>query len=81
MEESAQLGKVKTEHIKRLAKNLMERFPEKFSRNFDANKLTVDKLTEGATIKVRNQIAGYITRAVATKQLDYPNETEDKLTV
>jgi small subunit ribosomal protein S17e len=55
------LGKVKTEQIKRVANELIERFPEKFSSNFDENKHMVDALTQGTTTKVRNQIAGYIT--------------------
>ena len=55
------MGKVKTEHIKRLGKELMARFPNKFSSNFNDNKHAVDELTEGATTKVRNQVAGYIT--------------------
>jgi len=79
LEESAQLGKVKTEHIKRLAKELMERFPEKFSRDFNANKHTVDALTEGATTKVRNQVAGYITRTISLAQTGSPREIEEEL--
>ena len=74
-----QLGKVKTEHIKRLAKELLERFPSKFSSNFDANKHAVDELTRGATTKVRNQVAGYITRTISLTQADSPSETEEEL--
>jgi small subunit ribosomal protein S17e len=55
------LGKVKTEQIKRVGKELLARFPDKFSGNFDENKRTVGALTQGTTTKVRNQIAGYIT--------------------
>jgi len=73
------VGKVKTEHIKRLGKELMERFPDKFSRDFNANKHTVDALTEGATTKVRNQVAGYITRTISLSQGDSPSETEEEL--
>jgi small subunit ribosomal protein S17e len=73
------LGKVKTEHIKRLAKDLMERFPDKFSSDFNANKHTVDVLTEGATTKVRNQVAGYITRTISLTQPAFPSETEEEL--
>jgi small subunit ribosomal protein S17e len=73
------LGKVKTEHIKRLGKELMERFPDKFSSDFDANKHTVDALTNGATTKVRNQVAGYITRTVSLTQPDSPSEIEKEL--
>ena len=56
------MGKVKTEQIKRVGKELMERFPDKFTTNFDENKRLVDTLTQGTTTRVRNQIAGYITR-------------------
>jgi len=72
------LGKVKTEQIKRLAKALMERFPDKFSSNFDANKHAVGALTRGATTKVRNQVAGYITRTVSLTQADSPSETVEE---
>jgi small subunit ribosomal protein S17e len=73
------VGKVKTEHIKRLAKDLMERFPDRFSNDFNANKHTVDVLTEGATTKVRNQVAGYITRTISLSQVDSSSETEEEL--
>jgi small subunit ribosomal protein S17e len=72
------LGKVKTEQIKRLGKELMSRFPEKFSSNFDDNKHAVDALTEGATTKVRNQVAGYITRTISLNQADSPNEPDEE---
>jgi small subunit ribosomal protein S17e len=74
------LGKVKTEHIKRLAKELMERFPNKFSSNFDDNKHAVDELTEGATTKVRNQVAGYITHTISLTQTDTSENIEEEIT-
>jgi small subunit ribosomal protein S17e len=54
--------------IKRLAKALIEKYPSKFSINFDDNKRMVDELTEGTTTRVRNQVAGYITRTVKLTQ-------------
>jgi small subunit ribosomal protein S17e len=74
LEEPASLGKVKTEQIKRVAKELMSRFPDKFSSSFDDNKRVVKELTIGATTKVRNQIAGYITRAISLTQPDSSSE-------
>jgi small subunit ribosomal protein S17e len=62
------LGKVKTEQVKRLAKELITRYPDKFTTNFDDNKHMVHQLTEGATTRVRNQVAGYITRTVTLNQ-------------
>jgi len=59
------LGKVRTEHIKRMAKELIRRFPNKFSSNFEENKRAVAALVQGTTTRVRNQIAGYITHVYA----------------
>jgi len=62
------LGKVKTEQIKHLAKELITLYPSKFTTNFDDNKHMVNELTEGTTTRVRNQVAGYITRTVKLNQ-------------
>ena len=76
------MGKVKTEHIKRLGQELMSRFPDKFSSNFIDNKRAVDALTEGATTKVRNQVAGYITHTISLTQDDSLGENvEEELSV
>ena len=62
------MGKVKTEQVKRVGKELIERFPERFSNNFDENKHAVSALTKGATTRIRNQIAGYITSSCAPEE-------------
>jgi len=72
------LGNVRTEHIKRLAKELIRRFPNKFSHDFKRNKQAVSMLTQGATPKVRNQIAGYITHVFAGTQTSPPNESMEE---
>jgi small subunit ribosomal protein S17e len=66
------MGKVKTEQIKRMAKELIMRFPSKFSTIFDENKVMVSALTVGATTRVRNQVAGYITRTYTLNQKGVP---------
>jgi small subunit ribosomal protein S17e len=65
---------VRTEQIKHVANELLRRFPDKFSNNFDENKHAVSMLTQGTTIKVRNQIAGYITHALAGMQTEPPSD-------
>ncbi|MDH7477548.1 MAG: 30S ribosomal protein S17e [Candidatus Bathyarchaeota archaeon] len=72
------MGNVRTEQIKRIAKELIRRFPDKFSNNFESNKRMVDMLIKGATTKVRNQIAGYITHAFAGIQASSSNETQEE---
>ena len=73
------LGKVKTEQIKRIGKELMTRFPSKFSTSFDENKVTVSALTQGATTRVKNQVAGYITRTYSFAKASSEIEDEDTL--
>jgi small subunit ribosomal protein S17e len=63
------LGKVRTEHIKRIAKELVRRFPNKFSNNFEGNKRVVEMLVQGASTKMRNRIAGYITHVYSGMQM------------
>ena len=72
------MGKVKTEQIKHLGKELMARFPSKFTTNFDENKRTVDELTKGTTTRVRNKVAGYITRTNALAQASSAMESENE---
>jgi small subunit ribosomal protein S17e len=55
----------------------MARFPSKFTMSFDENKRRVDELTKGTTTRVRNQVAGYITRTIALTQANETAETED----
>jgi small subunit ribosomal protein S17e len=71
------LGSVRTEHIKRTARELVKRFPDKFSHDFESNKHMVDTLVQGATTKVRNQIAGYITRFFAVETTSSSESEEE----
>ena len=70
------MGKVKTEQIKRAAKELMKRYPSKFSSNFDDNKHMVATLTLNVTTRVRNQIAGYITQSLSSIGAESQSEDE-----
>lgn len=73
------LGKVRTEHIKRLAKELIRRFPNNFSNDYKSNKQAVNRLIQGATPKVRNKVAGYITHVFARIQTSSPNENMEEI--
>ena len=56
------MGKVRPDHIKEIARKLVERFPEKFTSDFDHNKKMVNELTNVTSSKIRNRVAGYIVR-------------------
>lgn len=61
------LGKIRTKLVKRTARELLEKYPDLFTRDFEHNKRVVSKLIDTPSKKLRNQIAGYITHLVAIK--------------
>jgi len=61
------LGNIKTLHIKQIAIQLVERFPDQFTRDFDHNKKKVEELTDIKSKEVRNRVAGYVTRYYTLK--------------
>jgi small subunit ribosomal protein S17e len=62
------LGKVRPEHVKRTAKELVQRFPDRFTTDFEENKKLVEEFTSLSSRKLRNRIAGYVTRLVTIMQ-------------
>jgi len=60
------LGKVRTETVKRAARELIERFPGKFTSEYEANKTAVNEVLTAPSKKLRNLIAGYVTRLKVT---------------
>lgn len=69
------MGSVRPEHVKRIAKELVQRFPDRFTTNFDNNKKLVEEFTNLSSTKLRNHIAGYVTRLVTTMQ---PSKTAEE---
>jgi len=55
------LGKVRTRVIKKVAKELLSKYPSEFTSNFEENKKALLKLLEVEGKRVRNRIAGYVT--------------------
>ena len=60
------LGKVRPEYVKKVARELIELYPDKFSTDFQSNKKATESLAEISSAKLRNRIAGYITRLLST---------------
>ncbi len=58
------MGRIKTKPIKRVTKELMERHGDKFTDDFNKNKVIVGRYAEIPSKKLRNTIAGYTTRLV-----------------
>jgi small subunit ribosomal protein S17e len=53
---------IKPSYIKRLGEELIVERPERFGRDFNENKLGVSENAVIGSKKVRNRVAGYITR-------------------
>lgn len=62
------MGKVRTVLVKRLSRELVERYPDSFSTDFDQNKEVVDELLTNTTKRLRNRIAGYVTRLMILRK-------------
>ncbi len=58
------MGTVKPAYIKVIALELLRRYPDLFTGDFDENKKLVSQLTNIQSKRVRNRVAGYITRRV-----------------
>ena len=62
------MGNIKQTFIKRVARELFDRYPNEFTRDFEHNKKKVEELTTVQSKTIRNRIAGYITRLVRMKE-------------
>ncbi|MGM5485317.1 MAG: 30S ribosomal protein S17e [Nanobdellota archaeon] len=61
------MGRIKTMLIKRCSNDLLREHPSEFKKEFEQNKALVDKYTKVSSRKIRNIIAGYVTRLVKTR--------------
>ncbi len=58
------MGRIKTMLIKRSANKILKEYRENFSQDFEYNKNQVVKFAEIRSKKIKNVLAGYITRLV-----------------
>ncbi|MEM2121344.1 MAG: 30S ribosomal protein S17e [Candidatus Woesearchaeota archaeon] len=56
------MGRIKTAMIKRISKEIFEKYKDKISNDYEQNKLIVGELITSNSKKLRNIIAGYVTR-------------------
>ena len=58
------MGRIKTIPIKSLGDRLLEEHADKFTTDFETNKKVIDSLKDMQSKKMRNILAGYITKEV-----------------
>ncbi|MBW2966648.1 30S ribosomal protein S17e [Candidatus Woesearchaeota archaeon] len=62
------MGRIKTQLIKRISNKLIKEHKNEFKNDFKENKEIVAKLADIPSKKIRNVIAGYVTRLMQTKE-------------
>lgn len=74
------MGKVRTEMVKRISIELLDKYPKSFSLVFNENKQFLKEINLDVSKKLRNKIAGYVTRLVNIDLAIYePQESEAEL--
>ena len=68
------MGRIKTTQIKRVTHQLMKIHANEFSEDFDKNKEIVNTLISTPSKRLRNNVAGYVTRLVKKSK-----EPEDRI--
>jgi small subunit ribosomal protein S17e len=62
------MGKVRTILIKNISKELIEKYPDVFTQDFDKNKKLLDKYLEVDSKHLRNRISGYIINLLKNRE-------------
>ena len=72
------LGNIRQIHIKNVANELLEKYPEDFiAGNFQHNKQKVAELTSVKSKLLRNRIAGYVSRLKSPRKRERIRVDED----
>lgn len=62
------MGRIKTQLVKRTTEQLLSRYKDQFTNDFAANKELVNKFLIIHSSKLRNNVAGYLTRLVRIRK-------------
>ncbi len=66
---------MRPEYVKKIARELIGLYPSKFTGDFQNNKVAIGSVAKVHSSKLRNRIAGYITRL---KSIDVEKASEDE---
>ncbi|TET28475.1 MAG: 30S ribosomal protein S17e [Candidatus Bathyarchaeum sp.] len=72
------MGKVRTELVKRIARELLDKYPSKFTADFENNKKLVNEYTNVSSTKLRNKVAGYTTRLASIRYASEAAEPDEE---
>tara|TARA_Y100000034_G_C6857757_1_gene390045 strand:+ start:408 stop:602 length:195 start_codon:yes stop_codon:yes gene_type:complete len=58
------MGRIRTNFVKTTSVKIFQKYKDKFTKDFQHNKKSVDEVANVNSKKLRNVIAGYITQLV-----------------
>ncbi|HIJ99290.1 TPA: 30S ribosomal protein S17e [archaeon] len=66
------MGRIIQTFVKRVGDELLERSPDSYSIDFDKNKVAINEIIESGRLicpskRIRNRLAGYVSRAVVLR--------------
>ena len=70
------MGRIKTKNIKRVSHQLMELYGDKFSKNYEENTKILSNYLKVSSKKLRNIIAGYLSRLKRQEGSIRPRSTQ-----
>lgn len=70
------MGKVRPDQVKKAAREILTRYHDRFTTNFEENKKILQPLIHIYSPRMKNRIAGYITRLMVISQQARAEETE-----
>jgi len=62
------VGRIKTKLVKRITNDLISKYPDKVKDNFEENKKAVNELTDIQSKKIKNTIAGYVSKKIKAQK-------------
>lgn len=71
------MGKVRPDQIKKAARDILTRYHERFTTNFEENKKILAQVAKVYSPRMKNRIAGYITRLMVISQQATAEEAEE----
>ena len=61
------MGRIRQKYIKRSARQLLEKYPDKFTGDYEQNRNALDGVASIGSKPLKNKIAGYITTLIKQK--------------
>ena len=71
------MGKVRPDQVKKAARGILTRYSDRFTTNFEENKKILGPLVRIYSPRMKNRIAGYITRLMVISQRAKAEETAE----